>query len=236
MGDQPVLAHDPANHLLRRPGAQRRLDPPIPVSAPRFAEHIRDAAAQSPVLIDPRSRVVVVVAAGRDTAARRPSTSANTSASAGRPASSSPCSTGAAGRRPGLFTAPNRLPHQRVLQLQLPYPPAQLIRVVAQQFVFGSGLRHGVPPFRSPAPPFRRRGTVSSNDAPRRCRRQVLRPPASAACRTGTAPPRDAASPTVWEAWERRRHTVDRHAATAPGTAWSDTPDAPQPASWTSTS
>ena len=45
-GDQPVLAHDPANHLLRRPGAQRRLDPPIPVPAPRFAEHVRDAAAQ----------------------------------------------------------------------------------------------------------------------------------------------------------------------------------------------
>ena len=86
--------------VRRRPGAQRRLDPPIPVSAPRFAEHVRDAAAQGPVLIDPRSRVVVVVAAGRDTAARRPSTSANTSASAGRPASSSPCSTGAAGRRP----------------------------------------------------------------------------------------------------------------------------------------
>ena len=110
MGDQPVLAHDPANHLLRRPGAQRRLDPPIPVSAPRFAEHVRDAAAQGPVLIDPRSRVVVVVAAGRDTAARRPSTSANTSASAGRPASSSPCSTGAAGRRPGLFYDPEPPP------------------------------------------------------------------------------------------------------------------------------
>ena len=86
--------------VRRRPGAQRRLDPPIPVSAPRFAEHVRDAAAQGPVLIDPRSRVVVVVAAGRDTAARKPSTSANTSASAGRPASSSPCSTDAAGRRP----------------------------------------------------------------------------------------------------------------------------------------
>ena len=100
--------------VRRRPGAQRRLDPPIPVSAPRFAEHVRDAAAQGPVLIDPRSRVAAVVAAGRDTAARRPSTSANTSASAGRPASPSPCSTGAAGRRPGLFTAPNRLPHQRV--------------------------------------------------------------------------------------------------------------------------
>ena len=34
----------------------------------------------------------------------RPSTSANTSASAGRSASSSPCSTGAAGRRPVFFT------------------------------------------------------------------------------------------------------------------------------------
>ena len=46
--------------VRRRPGAQRRLDPPIPVSAPRFAEHVRDAAAQGPVLIDPRSRVVAV--------------------------------------------------------------------------------------------------------------------------------------------------------------------------------
>ena len=119
---------------------------------------------------------------------------------------------------PGSFsTAPNRLPHQRVLQLQLPYPPTQPIRVIAQRLAIGSGLRHGIPPFRSPAPPFHRRGTVSSNDAPHRRRRQVLRPPASAAYQTGTAPPRDAASPTVWEAWERRRHTVDRHAATVPG-------------------
>lgn len=171
MGDQPVLAHDPANHLLRRPGAQRRLDPPIPVSAPRFAEHVRDAAAQGPVLIDPRSRVVVVVAAGRDTAARRPSTSANTSASAGRPASSSSCSTGAAGRRPGLFYDPEPPPASTRSPTPAPVSAGAAHPGVAQQFVFGSGLRHGVPPLRSPAPPFRRRGTVSSNDAPRRCRR-----------------------------------------------------------------
>ena len=123
-------------------------------------------------------------------------TSANTSASAGRPASSSPGSTGAAGRRPGLFfTTPNHLPHQRVPQLQLPYPPTQHIRVIAQRLAIGSGLRHGIPPFRSPAPPFHRRGTVSSNDAPHRRRRQAPSPPASAAYQTGTIPPRDTASP-----------------------------------------
>ena len=58
-----------------------------------------------------------------------------------------------------------------------------------------SAQQTGRYPFRSPAPPFHRRGTVSSNDAPHRRRRQALRPPASAACRTGTAPPRDAAPP-----------------------------------------
>ena len=42
----------------------------------------------------------------------------------------------------------DHLPHQRVLQLQLPYPPTQHIRVIAQRLAIGSGLRHGIPPFR----------------------------------------------------------------------------------------
>ena len=110
MGDQPVLAHDPADHLLRdtRPG--RGLDPPVPVPALGIGERPRHAGAQPGVLVNAEPRVVVVVAAGRDTAASMSATSANTSASAGRPASSSPGSTGAAGRRPGLFYDPEPPP------------------------------------------------------------------------------------------------------------------------------
>ena len=114
-GDQPVLAHDPANHLLRRPGAQRRLDPPIPVPAPRFAEHVRDAAAQGPVLIDPRSRVAAV----RGCWARyRGKETIDLSEYLG-PGRSTGIAFSLSDRRrrsaPGSFsTAPNRLPQQRV--------------------------------------------------------------------------------------------------------------------------
>ena len=54
----------------------------------------------------------------------------NTPASDGRSAASSPCSTGAAGRRLGLFYDLHHLPHQRVLQFQLLDPAAQRLRVV----------------------------------------------------------------------------------------------------------
>lgn len=55
----------------------------------------------------------------------------NTPASDGRSAASSPCSTGAAGRRLGLFFYDlHHLPHQRVLQFQLLDPAAQRLRVV----------------------------------------------------------------------------------------------------------
>ena len=109
-GDQPVLAHDPADHLLRDTRPERGLDAAVPVPAPGIGERPRHAGAQPGVLADAEPRVVVVVAAGRDTAASMSATSANTSASAGRPASSSPGSTGAAGRRPGLFLRPRPPP------------------------------------------------------------------------------------------------------------------------------
>ena len=133
-----------------------------------------------------------------------------------------------------FFTTPTASRINAFPRLQLPYPPTQHIRVIAQRLAIGSGLRHGIPPSRSPAPPFHRRGTASSNDAPHRRRRQAPSPPASAAYRTGTIPPRDTASPTVRAAWGRHPHTWDRRAATVPDTVWSDTPDAPPPASWTS--
>lgn len=54
----------------------------------------------------------------------------NTPAPTGRSTGSSPCSTGAAGRRRGLFYDLHHLPHQRVLQLQLLDPAAQRLRVI----------------------------------------------------------------------------------------------------------
>ena len=218
MRREPALGHEPADRVLRDARPERGLDATVPVPALGVGERPRHAGAQPGVLADAEPRVVEVVAAGRDTAASMSATSANTSASAGRPASSSPGSTGAAGRRPGLFLRPRTASRINAFpRLQLPYPPTQHIRVIAQRLAIGSGLRHGIPPFRSPAPPFHRRGTVSSNDAPHRRRRQAPSPPASAAYRTGTIPPRDTASPTVWAAWGRHPHTWDRRAATVPG-------------------
>ena len=45
-GDQPVLAHDPADHLLRDTRPERGLDPPVPVPAPGIGERPRHAGAQ----------------------------------------------------------------------------------------------------------------------------------------------------------------------------------------------
>mgnify|MGYP001660869839 CR=1 FL=1 len=103
---RPNLTKHTADHLLRDTRPERGLDPPVPVPAPGIGERPRHAGAQPGVLADADPGMVVVVAAGRDTAASMSATSANTSAPAGRPASSSPCSTGAAGRRPGLFLRP----------------------------------------------------------------------------------------------------------------------------------
>lgn len=59
-GDQPVLAHDPADHLLRDTRPERGLDPPVPVPAPGIGERPRHAGAQPGVLADAEPRVVVV--------------------------------------------------------------------------------------------------------------------------------------------------------------------------------
>ena len=59
-GDQPVLAHDPADHLLRDTRPERGLDPPLPVPAPGIGERPRHAGAQPGVLADAEPRVVAV--------------------------------------------------------------------------------------------------------------------------------------------------------------------------------
>ena len=129
---------------------------------------------------------------------------------------------------------PNRLPHQRVLQLQLPYPPTQHIRVIAQRLAIGSGLRHGIPPFR-----LQRRhstGAVQSHPmmhrtgADAKLRRHLL------LLHTRQAQ-FHRATPCL-QRYGRLGDGIRIPGIVAqppyPDTVWSDTPDAPPPASWTS--
>ena len=106
MRREPALGHEPADRVLRDARPERGLDATVPVPALGVGERPRHAGAQPGVLVNADPGMVAVRGCSALCAASRPSTSANTSASAGRPASSSPCSTGAAGRRPGLFLRP----------------------------------------------------------------------------------------------------------------------------------
>ena len=61
--DEPVLRHDPADHLLRDAGPERGLDPAVPVPAPGGGERLGHPDAQPGVLVNAEPGVVVVVAA-----------------------------------------------------------------------------------------------------------------------------------------------------------------------------
>ena len=234
-GDQPVLAHDPADHLLRDTRPERGLDPPVPVPAPGIGERPRHAGAQPGVLADAEPRVVVVVAAGRDTAASMSATSANTSASAGRPASSSPGSTGAAGRRPGLFLRPppppasTRSPDSssriRRRSTSGSSPNGSLSVPACGMASLRSGLRrrHSTGAVQS-HPMMHRTG------ADAKLRRHLL-PLHTRQAQFHRATPRP-------QRYGRLGNGIRIPGIVAqppyPDTVWSDTPDAPPPASWTS--
>ena len=103
MRHEPFLRHDPADHLLRYAGLEHRLDPAVPVPALGIGERPGHLRPESGVFVNAQPGVVAV--GGRSARCRvsMPSSRANTPASTGRSTGSSPCSTGAAGRRRGLF-------------------------------------------------------------------------------------------------------------------------------------
>ena len=103
MRDKPVLGHDPADHLLRDAGSERGPDPAVPVPALGSGERPGHPDTQTGVSVNPEPGVVAVGGCSARCRASMPSSRANTPASDGRPAASSPCSTGAADRRLGLF-------------------------------------------------------------------------------------------------------------------------------------
>ena len=100
---EPFLRHDPADRLLRYAGPGHRLDPAVPVPALGIGERPGHLRPESGVFVNAEPGVVAVGGRSARWRASMPSSRANTPASTGRSTGSSPCSTGAAGRRRGLF-------------------------------------------------------------------------------------------------------------------------------------
>lgn len=100
---EPFLRHDPADRLLRYAGLEHRLDPAVPVPALGIGERPGHLRPESGVLVNAEPGVVAVGGRWARCRAGMSSSRANTPASTGRSTGSSPCSTGAAGRRRGLF-------------------------------------------------------------------------------------------------------------------------------------
>ena len=103
---EPFLRHDPADRLLRYAGLEHRLDPAVPVPALGIGERPGHLRPESGVLVNAQPGVVAVGGRSARCRASMSSSRANTPASTGRSTGSSPCSTGAAGRRRGLFLRP----------------------------------------------------------------------------------------------------------------------------------
>ena len=103
MRHEPFLRHDPADRLLRYAGLEHRLDPAVPVPALGIGERPGHLCPESGVLVNAEPGVVAVGGRSARCRAGMSSSRANTPASTGRSTGSSPCSTGAAGRRRGLF-------------------------------------------------------------------------------------------------------------------------------------
>lgn len=128
---EPFLRHDPADRLLRYAGLEHRLDPAVPVPALGIGERPGHLRPESGVLVNSEPGVVAVGGRWARCRASMSSSRANTPASTGRSTGSSPCSTGAAGRRRGLFLTTsatsliNAFPRLRFLD-----PAAQSLRVI----------------------------------------------------------------------------------------------------------
>ena len=128
---EPFLRHDPAGRLLRYAGLEHRLDPAVPAPALGIGERPGHLRPESGVFVNAQPGVVAVGGRSARCRAGMPSSRANTPASTGRSTGSSPCSTGAAGRRRGLFLRAsttsriNAFPRFRFLD-----PAAQSLRVI----------------------------------------------------------------------------------------------------------
>ena len=128
---EPFLRHDPADRLLRYAGLEHRLDPAVPVPALGIGERPGHLRPESGVLVNAQPGVVAVGGRSARCRASMSSSRANTPASTGRSTGSSPCSTGAAGRRRGLFLTAsttsriNAFPRFRFLD-----PAARRLRVI----------------------------------------------------------------------------------------------------------
>ena len=145
---EPFLRHDPADRLLRYAGLEHRLDPAVPVPALGIGERPGHLRPESGVLVNAQPGVVAVGGRSARCRASMSSSRANTPASTGRSTGSSPCSTGAAGRRRGLFYDLRHLPHQRVLQLQFLDLAAQSLRHHHRLRTAGDGSQRAYCPAR----------------------------------------------------------------------------------------
>ena len=105
MRRRTILGHDPAGRLLRDAGSERGLDLAVPVPAPGSGERLGRPDTRPGVSVNPEPGVAAVGGCPARCRASMSSGRANTSGADGRPAASSPCPTGAVGRRPGLFSA-----------------------------------------------------------------------------------------------------------------------------------
>ena len=103
MRRRTILGHDPAGRLLRDAGPEHGLDPAVPVPALGSGERLGRPDTRPGVFVDPEPGVAAVGGCPARCRASMSSGRANTSGADGRPAASSPCPTGAIGRRPGLF-------------------------------------------------------------------------------------------------------------------------------------
>ena len=128
---EPFLRHDPADHLLRYAGLEHRLDPAVPVPALGIGERPGHLRPESGVLVNAEPGVVAVGGCWARWRASMSSSRANTPASTGRSTGSSPCSTGAAGRRRGLFLRTSTTSRINAFpRLQFLDPAAQSLRVI----------------------------------------------------------------------------------------------------------
>lgn len=103
MRRQTILGHDPAEHLLRDAGSERGLDPAVPVPALGSGERLGHLRPEPGVSVNGEPGVAAVGGRLARCRASMSSSRANAPGADGRPEASSPYSTGAAGRRPGLF-------------------------------------------------------------------------------------------------------------------------------------
>ena len=117
---EPVPGHDPADRLPRDASSGHGLDPAVPVPALGSGERPGHPDTQPGASVSPGPGVAA--AGGRPARCRASMSSsrANTPAPTGRSTGSSPCPTGAAGRRPGPFLRP-------------PPPPTVFCQVVIGQ-------------------------------------------------------------------------------------------------------